>query len=326
MVQNVGDDGDGEHVVRLIPSDHPVDKDSNGHNVLMVHDGFTVVPPVQSCDSLRTEIARALDPPRRGVANERAERRALGWLVGITCEDSSAGNGAVRSALLQDPLSLGGGGLGHSARLSVRLGAKRGRDAAEVVVCDFARWQNGAPTCTVVDAGRRSRGPSGSNAGSGSSPQPTPGRGPMSPCSAVPGLGSQQNSRRVVVRRVGRAFEPPIRSLVMESADGAQDASVILEGVRYQLVRYGEETLAGAPAFAAPCHVCGTESPRLHLASCRLGPGSYSRPARCRDCGVAVGDLHVMGCGIEDCPRCGGQYESCDCNGSEDDAYPGGRD
>lgn len=33
----------------------------------------------------------------------------------------------------------------------------------------------------------------------------------------------------------------------------------------------------------------------------------------CGDCAVKKGQLHVMGCDIEQCPRCGGQVISCEC-------------
>jgi hypothetical protein len=34
---------------------------------------------------------------------------------------------------------------------------------------------------------------------------------------------------------------------------------------------------------------------------------------KCDDCGVPRGTFHLLGCDIEQCPRCGGQAISCDC-------------
>ena len=45
--------------------------------------------------------------------------------------------------------------------------------------------------------------------------------------------------------------------------------------------------------------------------------GADERP--CHDCGVVKGQLHVPGCDVERCPRCGGQVISCACPLSEDE-------
>jgi len=34
---------------------------------------------------------------------------------------------------------------------------------------------------------------------------------------------------------------------------------------------------------------------------------------QCDDCGVPRGALHLLGCDLEQCPRCLGQVISCDC-------------
>jgi hypothetical protein len=44
------------------------------------------------------------------------------------------------------------------------------------------------------------------------------------------------------------------------------------------------------------------------------GDGEYDlQHAKCDDCGVARGSLHLLGCDLEPCPRCGGQAITCDC-------------
>jgi hypothetical protein len=47
---------------------------------------------------------------------------------------------------------------------------------------------------------------------------------------------------------------------------------------------------------------------------------------RCGDCNAKEGEPHHMGCDMEECPSCGGQFISCDCNISDDIfVFPKGR-
>jgi hypothetical protein len=89
------------------------------------------------------------------------------------------------------------------------------------------------------------------------------------------------------------------------------DGWVVIEGGHYLLIPYGQERDAdGRRWFESPCHLCHTAAGALHDPDCPMGSGLHQRPETCRDCGRALGKLQ--------CPRCGGQYMSCGCNGSED--------
>lgn len=94
---------------------------------------------------------------------------------------------------------------------------------------------------------------------------------------------------------------------------------VLIEGTRYRPIPYGEERIHGVDLFSVPCHLCDAAPGAHHRPSCAIGAGlRHHRPLKCRDCGVAIGRNHVLPCGIEQCPRCGGQYVSCACDSSED--------
>jgi hypothetical protein len=47
-----------------------------------------------------------------------------------------------------------------------------------------------------------------------------------------------------------------------------------------------------------------------------LGEPDYTH---CGDCAVALGQIHVRGCDIEECPKCHRQLLSCGCQFDEDE-------
>ena len=52
----------------------------------------------------------------------------------------------------------------------------------------------------------------------------------------------------------------------------------------------------------------------LHETLLRYGvPDEEPITRPCHDCGVRRGELHLEGCDMETCPRCGHQYICCDC-------------
>lgn len=53
----------------------------------------------------------------------------------------------------------------------------------------------------------------------------------------------------------------------------------------------------------------GTEFDRVPYGE---GEDDLASPT-CDDCGVRRGKLHLLGCDLEPCPRCGGQAITCDC-------------
>jgi hypothetical protein len=91
----------------------------------------------------------------------------------------------------------------------------------------------------------------------------------------------------------------------------AQDGkkTVMLSGRRYRRVRYGQEM---------------RHWKRSPFWKRRMATREYQvrwneiikQP--CHDCDVVVGELHLGHCDVEVCPRCAGQYLSCDCKRLED--------
>ena len=65
--------------------------------------------------------------------------------------------------------------------------------------------------------------------------------------------------------------------------------------------------------------IVGVDYPRIRYGDeKRFGPDWHDTVARqCHDCGTAPGAYHMPGCDMEECPRCGGQSISCDCEDEE---------
>ena len=87
-------------------------------------------------------------------------------------------------------------------------------------------------------------------------------------------------SKRIVYRGVPMIEGWPAR---IEAAQ--KDKTYSIGGVEYTRIRYGDEG-SDWNAELQPCH----------------------------DCRVLKGEFHVKACDVEECPNCGGQVLSCDCD------------
>ncbi|GAC1352742.1 MAG: hypothetical protein NVS3B20_15690 [Polyangiales bacterium] len=52
----------------------------------------------------------------------------------------------------------------------------------------------------------------------------------------------------------------------------------------------------------------GEEHPRICF-----GAERSREDSPCPDCGTYYGDVHQVGCEVEECPKCGGQVVACSC-------------
>jgi hypothetical protein len=85
--------------------------------------------------------------------------------------------------------------------------------------------------------------------------------------------------------------------------EAQREKTVILSGKRYRRIRYGNEIRHWNPPMPDDFKVKWAEI--------------ITRP--CHDCGIRRGELHLEGCDMETCPRCGHQYICCECQREYED-------
>ena len=89
----------------------------------------------------------------------------------------------------------------------------------------------------------------------------------------------------------------------------AQDEKTVkLHRKKYLRVRYGQEMRYWQRSASWKKHL--TSEFKLTWTEILKSP--------CHDCGVIVGELHLEGCDVETCPRCGNQSLGCPCRTNDD--------
>ena len=78
--------------------------------------------------------------------------------------------------------------------------------------------------------------------------------------------------------------------------------------------RCKKEMTFGGSCVGETLTIEGRKYPRIRFGKEALALGGIMMSSDCSDCHVTIGALHHLNCDIEECPKCGGQFLSCNCN------------
>lgn len=97
-----------------------------------------------------------------------------------------------------------------------------------------------------------------------------------------------------------------------EFCESQTETHEMLHSQLYPRLRYGEETWLGPDG-----------NPMIYVTSDgeEIGPKESAERHPCHDCAAVKGQYHCSGCDVEECPRCHGQFLSCECRTDEDIEY-----
>jgi hypothetical protein len=109
---------------------------------------------------------------------------------------------------------------------------------------------------------------------------------------------------------------------------GCSRETVVIDGDEYDLIGYGEGDRAKNYEEMIESYNDQIENGgrgRLTAEDVRQEKQSFIEDTdpetfnnrTCHDCAAPMGEIHHLGCDMEECPKCGGQYFVCDCRTAE---------